>query len=1063
MIEVRKILSFNTISHLGALLWIAGLFSACLGSDRAFCELDSDCLECELCREGACVRDDACNQCQDTETCTDGIDNDCDGKTDEGCADLCEDVSCDTPPANECLNEDALSVYAAAGTCENGECLYDSWNVNCEDGCEDGGCRGEPCAGIVCNHPPDPCNQEEGNCVEGVCHYPAFADGTACDDDDPCTKSDACQEGVCSGYALSCDTPPNLCFQAQGNCLDGECHYDYDNGTSCTDGDSCTFDDVCLDGSCGGTQITCDDPPNACYQAQGSCEAGQCTYQYDDEASCDDGDSCTSGDTCSQGSCAGSTMACDDPPNSCFQSQGSCEDGQCQYAFNTSTCNDGNSCTVNDTCAQGSCVGTAMACDSPPNACYGSGSCNDGECLYEVDNNATCTDGDSCTVSDSCHDGICLGTAMTCSTPPNSCYQDQGSCADGQCQYGFQNNIGCNDSDSCTANDSCQNGVCTGTAMVCDTPPNGCYQDPGTCSNGQCQYAYDNGATCTDGDACTTTDRCYNGSCAGTPMTCNTPPNDCYQDLGACSAGQCHYDFDNQASCTDGDGCTGNDSCYDGICLGSAIVCDNPPNGCYVDTGTCSNDQCQYNYNNSATCNDGDACTTNDTCNNGGCVGTEITCTNEPSTYCYNASTLRTYSNGSCDQGQCNYPYQDTTCQNGCENAACLSCSGDNFEPDNNSSDAVLLEVDTPQTHSICPAGDDDWWAFTISAPTKVSIETTPATAADDGADTYLYLYDVSLTELDRDDDDGVNAFSYLGIGLQAGTYYVKLTDYGDDSEIEGYDITMQQCEAQCGSQECGPDPVCGVDCGVCPSGECCDQGSCGTCDTGLEWVQIPAASFIMGSDSGDADEMPTHSVSVPAFEISRTEVTVSQYQACVDAGACNNNASDDNCNQPADRLDHPINCVTHYQAEHYCAWAGSRLPTESEWESAARGGGQNILFPWGNEDATCDYAVVDDPNAGGIGCGLEHTFAVCSKTLGNSSQNLCDMGGNVWEWTQDAYHSTYDGAPNDGSAWLDSSITQRAIRSGCFTCDGFYARCANRTYKEEADYNTTIGIRCVK
>ena len=143
--------------------------------------------------------------------------------------------------------------------------------------------------------------------------------------------------------------------------------------------------------------------------------------------------------------------------------------------------------------------------------------------------------------------------------------------------------------------------------------------------------------------------------------------------------------------------------------------------------------------------------------------------------------------------------------------------------------------------------------------------------------------------------------------------------------------------------------------------------------------------------------------VSLGAFEISKTEVTVAQYRACVDAGACtapNDKSVIKACNWGhSGRDNHPVNCVDWNQATTFARWAGGRLPTGEEWTYAATSGGQSWEYPWGNEPATCDRAIMDD---GGDGCGQDRTWPVCSKPAGNSKQGVCDLAGNVWEWTDD-------------------------------------------------------------
>ena len=97
-------------------------------------------------------------------------------------------------------------------------------------------------------------------------------------------------------------------------------------------------------------------------------------------------------------------------------------------------------------------------------------------------------------------------------------------------------------------------------------------------------------------------------------------------------------------------------------------------------------------------------------------------------------------------------------------------------------------------------------------------------------------------------------------------------------------------------------------------------------------------------------------------------------------------------------------------------------MPSESEWEYAARSGGQDIDYPWGNEEATCDYAVMDD-DTHSSGCDTGRTWAVCGRSVdGDTDQGLCDMSGNVWEWVQDWYHGCYDCAQCQGQYGCDSS-----------------------------------------
>lgn len=233
------------------------------------------------------------------------------------------------------------------------------------------------------------------------------------------------------------------------------------------------------------------------------------------------------------------------------------------------------------------------------------------------------------------------------------------------------------------------------------------------------------------------------------------------------------------------------------------------------------------------------------------------------------------------------------------------------------------------------------------------------------------------------------------------------------------------QCIDDCAGRVCGLSPNAGHDCGSCASADqyCTAAGQCADFSAiGFEWIAITGGAFMMGSSESEwTDTYPAHQVTVSDFFINRTEVTVEQYRACVDAGVCQELVSSDECNwDTVDRDDHPVNCVPWHYAADFCAWAGGRLPTEAEWEYAARSQGQDVVYPWGDTAPSCEVAVMMG-GEGLAGCGLEHTWPVCSKPDGDTVQGLCDMAGNLLEWVQDRYHSNYEGAPDDGSAWVEA------------------------------------------
>ena len=245
-----------------------------------------------------------------------------------------------------------------------------------------------------------------------------------------------------------------------------------------------------------------------------------------------------------------------------------------------------------------------------------------------------------------------------------------------------------------------------------------------------------------------------------------------------------------------------------------------------------------------------------------------------------------------------------------------------------------------------------------------------------------------------------------------------------------------------------------------------------GAGDSPGEMVPVPAGKFMMGCVSGDSncqsDEKPYHEVALDAYSIDKHEVTISEYFACVLAGKCTNPSTGGGCNfGAADRKKHPVNCVDWTQSKSYCEWAGKRLPTEAEWEKAARGTDGRI-YPWGNTAATCNYAVMYEGNNG---CGKNSTWDVCSKTAGNSPYGACDMAGNVWEWVADFYSdSYYTGSPTSNPKGPGSG-QYRVLRGGSWydnyfdfgTYCGVNRRASCRDFYNPADGYVSLGFRCAR
>ncbi len=232
------------------------------------------------------------------------------------------------------------------------------------------------------------------------------------------------------------------------------------------------------------------------------------------------------------------------------------------------------------------------------------------------------------------------------------------------------------------------------------------------------------------------------------------------------------------------------------------------------------------------------------------------------------------------------------------------------------------------------------------------------------------------------------------------------------------------------------------------------------------EMITLPAITFTMGSPDGlgEADETPTHPVSLSAFEIDRTEVTLGQYWQCVQAGKCAApvvNASlpvPDYLNNPA-YDNHPVISVPWLEASHYCDWRGKRLPTEAEWEAAAgwdAGRNAKLLWPWGNNPA----------EQGNVGqTSLAQPAPVGDFELDQSPAGLLDTGGNVSEWVFDWYRPDYYSMADSTNPAGPSTRRSagRVVRGGSYADPVEQARVANRSHQEEIYGYANVGFRCAR
>jgi len=236
---------------------------------------------------------------------------------------------------------------------------------------------------------------------------------------------------------------------------------------------------------------------------------------------------------------------------------------------------------------------------------------------------------------------------------------------------------------------------------------------------------------------------------------------------------------------------------------------------------------------------------------------------------------------------------------------------------------------------------------------------------------------------------------------------------------------------------------------------------ACFAADTAsCKLMLVPGGVFAMGSEDGDRDERPVHVVRVDSFFLGETEVTIWEYLQCVEAGKCRMPLWWNKRFFPAkaddlsgkEWLSLPITAVSWEDARAYCVWKGGgfRLPTEAEWEYAARGGSTADYF-WGNgSDGAEGFAVIKN--------GLSRVKSTKPNQFG-----LFDMLGNAWEWCQDRYDAHYYRvSPSDNPMGPSDSLKYpyRVVRGGSWNEYLRNLRCANRSYGEQFRRFDGVGFR---
>lgn len=238
--------------------------------------------------------------------------------------------------------------------------------------------------------------------------------------------------------------------------------------------------------------------------------------------------------------------------------------------------------------------------------------------------------------------------------------------------------------------------------------------------------------------------------------------------------------------------------------------------------------------------------------------------------------------------------------------------------------------------------------------------------------------------------------------------------------------------------------------------------------------VYIPSGTFQMGDQLGDgySYERPVHTVHVKTFLLGQDEVTVAEWQRCAAAGACREDAAGQ-----ADGPRYPITLVSWDDAEDYVHWLRQvtgkhyRLPSEAEWEYAARAGSSD-QYTWGNsEEAACRHANLFDLDGRqrhpawrwSVDCYDGYAEVAPVGQFPPTIWGLYDMIGNVWEWLADCWHADYEGAPADGSAWVEPGCTKHVNRGGGWGNHPRSARVSARDGDLSSSRSNGLGFRVAR
>lgn len=228
----------------------------------------------------------------------------------------------------------------------------------------------------------------------------------------------------------------------------------------------------------------------------------------------------------------------------------------------------------------------------------------------------------------------------------------------------------------------------------------------------------------------------------------------------------------------------------------------------------------------------------------------------------------------------------------------------------------------------------------------------------------------------------------------------------------------------------------------------------------GAPMMLVPAGEFIMGSDRGDEDEAPIHRVYLNAFYIDKFEVTNARFAKYVEAIQSEPPWGFSDKDTPVVHADRPVRWVSWMDAMGYCLWVGKRLPTEAEWEKAARGTDERV-YPWGNDPPTPVHAVYGLKEGG-----AETVSVIGNHHMGQSPYGVQDLAGNLYEWVMDWYaedfYSSFINSPAINPRG-PSEGTAKVQRGGSYINTPYRLRSSFRTKGDPTEQDPNVGFRCAQ